>query len=49
MSIPYLPFHNLAYCPKQVIEFIQRPAIRLEDLNNLIDNLKMPKCHAKAL
>ncbi|KAM3147632.1 hypothetical protein pb186bvf_000439 [Paramecium bursaria] len=43
----YTPFSNLAYCPKQVIEFIQRPHFSMEDLEKI--TLKLPKNHRKSL
>ncbi|CAK79716.1 unnamed protein product (macronuclear) [Paramecium tetraurelia] len=49
MSLNYLPFHNLAHCPKQVIEFVQNPNLNLNELNNMIEQLKMPKNHHKAI
>ncbi|CAD8103448.1 unnamed protein product [Paramecium primaurelia] len=49
MSLTYLPFHNLVHCPKQVIEFVQNPDLNLNDLNNMIEQLKMPKNHYKAI
>ncbi|CAD8074673.1 unnamed protein product [Paramecium primaurelia] len=49
MSFTYLPFHNLAYCPKQVIEFVQNPNLNLQDLNHMIEQLRMPKNHLKAI
>ncbi|CAD8079079.1 unnamed protein product [Paramecium sonneborni] len=45
----YLPFHNLAYCPKQIIEFVQRPDINLIDLHKMLETLKLPRNHSKIL
>ncbi|CAK64221.1 unnamed protein product (macronuclear) [Paramecium tetraurelia] len=49
MSLTYLPFHNLASCPKQVIQFVQNPDLNLNDLNTMIEQLKMPKNYQKAI
>ncbi|CAK77605.1 unnamed protein product (macronuclear) [Paramecium tetraurelia] len=45
----YLPFHNLAYCPKQIIEFVQRPDMSLLDLHKMVESLKLPRNHSKIL
>lgn len=42
ISNSYRPFSNLALCPKQVIAFVQGTTFDFQELENTVQNLKMP-------
>lgn len=38
----YVPFSNLALCPKRVIAFVQNPEFDYQELERTVNQLKMP-------
>lgn len=38
----YVPFSNLALCPKHVIGYVQNPTFDFDELECVIAHLKMP-------